>query len=54
MLGSEECLRRAAEMERLAAEADDASLRAEFLKVAAGWRDMARRADEKARRDEDA
>ena len=54
MLGSEECLRRAAEWERLAKAAKDPDRRAEFLKVAEGWRDLARRRDGKmAGRDED-
>ncbi len=53
MLGSKECLRRAAELERLARRAEDPQLRAELLKVADGWRDLARRDDEIGKRDED-
>ena len=54
MLWSEECLRRAAELERLAKGTKDPELRAELLKVAEGWRDLARRDDERAGRDKDA
>ena len=54
MLGGKECRRRAAELERLAKGAKDPALRAELLKVAEGWRDLARRDDKTGRRDEDA
>ena len=54
MLGSDECLRRAGELERLAEAAKDHEVRAELLKVAAGWRDLAARADERADHDQDA
>ena len=43
MLGSEECLRRAEELEQRARKSMDAKVRDELLKVAEGWRDLARR-----------
>jgi len=54
MLGSEEYLRRALELERLAEGTKDPGLRAELLKVAEGWRDLARREDETAGPDREA
>jgi hypothetical protein len=54
MLGRAECRRRAVELERLAEKAKDPEVRAELLKVAAGWRDLAKRAEESAGQDEDA
>ena len=53
MLGSAECRRRAAELERLADKAKDPEVRLELLKVAAGWRDLAKRAEENTGQDED-
>lgn len=44
MLGSKECLERAAELERRAAEAESPGAKADYLKAAEGWRDLARRA----------
>ena len=44
MLGSEECLERAAELERHAQAAESPGVRADYLKAAEGWRDLARRA----------
>jgi hypothetical protein len=46
MLGSAECLRRAEELEHRARKSKDADIRAELLKVAEGWRDLARRAEQ--------
>jgi hypothetical protein len=46
MLGSAECLRRAEELESRASKTKDAHIRAELLKVAEGWRDLAKRARE--------
>ena len=43
MLGSKECLERAAELERLAQAAESPGARADYLKAAEGWRDLARR-----------
>ncbi len=52
MLGSTECLRRAAEMERQAQRASDEVIKAEFLKVAEGWRALAEQAAERERNEE--
>jgi hypothetical protein len=46
MLGSQEYLARATQMERRAAEATSPELRTDYLKAAEGWRDLARRAQE--------
>ncbi len=43
MLCSEECLERAAELERQAQEAESPGARADYLMAAEGWRDLARR-----------
>ncbi len=51
MLGAQECLERAAEMERRAKEAKNPAIRADYLKVAEGWRDLARRNSEAERRE---
>ena len=45
MLGSKECLERAAEMDRRAQVASSPSIKADYLKAAEGWRDLARRAE---------
>ena len=54
MLGSEEYIRRAEELESRARNTEDGQLRAELLKVAEGWRDLARRGQEEPPADEDA
>ena len=51
MLGSKDCLERAAELERLAQEAESPGARADYLKAAEGWRDLARRTAAVERRD---
>ncbi len=51
MLGSQDCIERAAEMERRAEEAKSPSIRADYLKAAEGWRDLARRIAETERRE---
>jgi deoxyribose-phosphate aldolase len=43
MLGSKQCLARAAELERRAEAAMNAAAKADFIKAAEGWRDLARR-----------
>ncbi len=43
MLGTQECLERAEEMERRAREAESPAIRDDYLKAAEGWRDVARR-----------
>ena len=44
MIGSKECLERAALMERHAAEVFDPKVREDFLELADGWRDLAKHA----------
>lgn len=51
MLGSKDCLERAEELERLAEETQSPGIRADYLKAAEGWRDLARRASEIERRE---
>lgn len=51
MLGSKECLERAAELERRAEEAKSPGAKADYLKAAEGWRDLARRAAALERRE---
>ncbi len=50
MLGSEDYLKRAAELEERAAHARDPIAREELMKAAEGWRDLARRVAEAVRR----
>ena len=45
MLGSQECFERAAELERRAKRAQSPELKADYLRAAEGWRDLARRAE---------
>lgn len=52
MLGSHDCLERAAELERRAGEAKSPAIRADYLKAAEGWRDLARRAADIERREQ--
>jgi len=51
MLGSKECLERAVELERRAQEAESPGARADYLRAAEGWRDLARRAAAMERRE---
>jgi len=44
MLGSKECLERAEELETRARVAENPAVKADYLKAAEGWRDLARRA----------
>ena len=43
MVGSKDCLERAAELERRAEETQSPGAKADYLKAAEGWRDLARR-----------
>ncbi len=51
MLGSKECLERAAELERRAESATSPAAKADYLKAAEGWRDLARRTGALERRE---
>ncbi len=51
MLGSQECLDRAAELERRAEETQSPEAKADYLKAAEGWRDLARRTAMSERRE---
>lgn len=51
MLGSQECLERAAELERRAGEAKNPAVRDDYMKAAEDWRDLARRAADIERRE---
>ena len=53
MLGSEEYLKRAEELESRARKTKDPGVRAELLKVAEGWRDLARRGQEPSDAEQD-
>ncbi len=44
MIGSKECLERAALMERHATETHDPKVREDFIDLAQGWRDLAKHA----------
>jgi hypothetical protein len=43
MLGSKECLERAEGLEKRARAAENPAAKADYLKAAEGWRDLARR-----------